>query len=290
MNSPARFVAAALLLVSSAALAGPAVLLFPALGRGDGVVLQGRVLKEAPSAGSSVLARNLRRLTAPNWEGAKVDVSFQGRSATVTSGHDGNFEVNLQPRPGTSFPTGFSLAEAKVAGSSAQARVEVVSDTTPFLVISDFDETLAVTQVVKTAKLVESAFLRDSDTQAVVPGMKSAGGGSIINLSSIAWMIPSTDLPVYVVAKAGIVGLTRTLSKELGPENIRVNCISPGAIMTERQRRLWMTPEYLAEIMQRQSLKRELLPEDVARLALYLASDDSSAITGQNFVIDGGWV
>jgi len=127
-------------------------------------------------------------------------------------------------------------------------------------------------------------------SQAVVPGMKKAGGGSIINMSSIAWMIPSTGLPVYVVAKAGIVGLTRTLAKELGPENIRVNCISPGAIMTERQRRLWMTPEYLAEIMQRQSLKRELLPEDVARLALFLASDDSLAITGQNFVIDGGWV
>jgi NAD(P)-dependent dehydrogenase (short-subunit alcohol dehydrogenase family) len=127
-------------------------------------------------------------------------------------------------------------------------------------------------------------------TQAVVPGMKKAGGGSIINMSSIAWMIPSTGLPVYVVAKAGIVGLTRTLAKELGAENIRVNCISPGAIMTERQRRLWMTPEYVAEIMQRQSLKRELLPEDVARLALFLGSDDSSAITGQNFVIDGGWV
>jgi NAD(P)-dependent dehydrogenase (short-subunit alcohol dehydrogenase family) len=124
----------------------------------------------------------------------------------------------------------------------------------------------------------------------VVPGKKKAGGGSIINMSSIAWMIPSTGLPVYVVAKAGIVGLTRTLAKELGAENIRVNCISPGAIMTERQRRLWMTPEYVAEIMQRQSLKRELLPEDVARLALFLGSDDSSAITGQNFVIDGGWV
>lgn len=127
-------------------------------------------------------------------------------------------------------------------------------------------------------------------TQAVVPGMTKAGGGSIINMSSIAWMIPSTGLPVYVIAKAGIVGLTRTLAKELGPTNIRVNCISPGAIMTERQRRLWMTPEYLAEIMRRQSLKRELLPEDVAQLALFLASNDSSAITGQNFVIDGGWV
>jgi NAD(P)-dependent dehydrogenase (short-subunit alcohol dehydrogenase family) len=127
-------------------------------------------------------------------------------------------------------------------------------------------------------------------TQAVAPGMAAAGGGSIINMSSIAWMIPSTGLPAYVTAKAGIVGLTRTLARELGGSNIRVNCVSPGAIMTERQRRLWMTPEYLAEIMQRQSLKRQLMPEEVARVVLFLAAEDSAGITGQNFVIDGGWV
>jgi D-xylose 1-dehydrogenase len=126
--------------------------------------------------------------------------------------------------------------------------------------------------------------------QAVAPGMTKAGGGSIINMSSISWMIPSTGLPAYITAKAGIVGLTRTLSRELGGSSIRVNCVSPGAIMTERQRRLWMTPEYLAEIMRSQSIKRELTPEDVAKLVLFLASEDSSAITGQNFVIDGGWV
>lgn len=127
-------------------------------------------------------------------------------------------------------------------------------------------------------------------TQAVVPGMTRAGGGSIINMSSISWIIPSTGLPAYVTAKAGIVGLTRTLSRELGGSNIRVNCVLPGAIMTERQRRLWMTPEYLAEIMKVQALKRELMPEDVARFVLFLAADDSAMITGQNFIIDGGWV
>ena len=127
-------------------------------------------------------------------------------------------------------------------------------------------------------------------TQAVVPGMKTAGGGSVINMSSISWVIPSTGLPAYITAKAGIVGLTRTFSRELGASNIRVNCILPGAIMTERQRRLWMTPEYLAEIMRSQALKRELLPEDVARLALFLAAEDSATITGQSFIIDGGWV
>lgn len=127
-------------------------------------------------------------------------------------------------------------------------------------------------------------------TQAVIPGMTAACGGSIINMSSISWIIPSTGLPAYVTAKAGIVGLTRTLSRELGEANIRVNCVSPGAIMTERQRRLWFTPEYLAEVMKAQALKREVLPEDVARLVLFLAADDSASITGQNFIVDGGWV
>jgi NAD(P)-dependent dehydrogenase (short-subunit alcohol dehydrogenase family) len=126
--------------------------------------------------------------------------------------------------------------------------------------------------------------------QAVVPGMTSVGGGSIINLSSISWMIPSTGLPAYITAKAGIVGLTRTMAHELGSANIRVNAISPGAILTERQRRLWMTPEYIADVMQKQSLKRELEANDVARLVIFLAADDSSAISGQNFVVDGGWV
>lgn len=126
--------------------------------------------------------------------------------------------------------------------------------------------------------------------QSVTSGMTSAGGGSIINMSSISWIIPSTGLPAYVTAKAGIVGLTRTLSRELGSASIRVNCVLPGAIMTERQRRLWMTPEYLADVMKVQALKRELVPEDVARLVLFLAADDSTMITGQSFIVDGGWV
>ena len=126
--------------------------------------------------------------------------------------------------------------------------------------------------------------------QAVLPAMKAAGRGSIINLSSIAWMIPSTGLPVYVAAKAAIVGLTRTLAHELGPAGIRVNAVLPGAIATEKQKRLVYTPEYKAQIMARQALKRDILPEDVARLVLFLAADDSSAITNQSYVVDGGWV
>ena len=126
--------------------------------------------------------------------------------------------------------------------------------------------------------------------QSVLPVMRAAQRGSIINMSSISWMIPSTGVPLYIAAKAAIVGLTRTLAHELGPDNIRVNAVLPGAIVTERQRKLWYTPEYKAEIMASQALKRDILPEDVARLVLFLAADDSSAITNQSYIVDGGWV
>jgi len=126
--------------------------------------------------------------------------------------------------------------------------------------------------------------------QAVLPAMRKAGRGSIINMSSISWMIPSTGLPLYITAKAAIVGMTRTLAHELGPEGIRVNAVLPGAIATEKQKRLVNTPEYRAEILASQALKREIQPEDVARLVLFLAADDSSAITNQSYIVDGGWV
>jgi NAD(P)-dependent dehydrogenase (short-subunit alcohol dehydrogenase family) len=131
-------------------------------------------------------------------------------------------------------------------------------------------------------------------TQAVLSSLRQSAVESrfpsILNLSSIAWMIPNTGMPVYVTAKAAIVGLTRTLAHELGPDNIRVNAILPGAIVTEKQRRLVLTPEYTAIVLANQALKRHLAPDEVARLALFLASADASAITGQSHIIDGGWV
>jgi D-xylose 1-dehydrogenase len=126
--------------------------------------------------------------------------------------------------------------------------------------------------------------------QAVIPIMKRAGRGSIVNFSSISWLIPGTGLPIYIASKAGVVGLTRTLAHELGPQNIRVNAVLPGAIATDRQRRLWFTEEYRAEILHNQALKRLLTPDEVARLVLFLAADDSSAITSQSHIIDGGWI
>jgi D-xylose 1-dehydrogenase len=126
--------------------------------------------------------------------------------------------------------------------------------------------------------------------QAVARSMRPAKRGSIINMGSIAWVIPSKNVPVYVTAKSAIVGMTRALAHEFGEDEVRVNCVMPGAILTERQKRLWFTEEYQREILAHQSLKRMIVPEEVAGLVLFLAADDSSAITNQSYVVDGGWV
>jgi NAD(P)-dependent dehydrogenase (short-subunit alcohol dehydrogenase family) len=126
--------------------------------------------------------------------------------------------------------------------------------------------------------------------QAIVPGMAAAGGGSIINFGSTSWLVGQGGMPAYLSAKAAVAGLTRALARDLGPRNIRVNSIVPGWIMTERQITLWLTPEGEQELMRRQCLKRKLLPEDIARVVLFLAADDSGACTNQSYVVDGGWV
>lgn len=126
--------------------------------------------------------------------------------------------------------------------------------------------------------------------QAVRPHMRDAGGGSIINFGSITWMVGDGDCPGYVTSKAAITGMTRALAREFGPERIRVNCLVPGWVMTERQVRLWLTPEGERQIGDRQCLKDRLYPPDIARMALFLAADDSRMCSSQHFIVDGGWV
>ena len=124
--------------------------------------------------------------------------------------------------------------------------------------------------------------------QAVAPIMTGAGGGSIINLGSVAWMRGVAQFPGYSTSKAAIHGLTRTLARELGAHNIRVNSIVPGAIVTERQKALWLTPQKERAYLDGQCLKFRLSEDDVARAALFLASDEARGITGQNLIVDAG--
>ena len=124
--------------------------------------------------------------------------------------------------------------------------------------------------------------------QAVAPAMAAAGGGAIINMGSISWMRARPGMAGYTASKAAIHGLTRTLARELGAANVRVNSIVPGAIPTPRQKSLWRTPQLDREIIDLQALKFALDEDDVARMALFLAADDSRGCTGQNFVVDAG--
>ena len=126
--------------------------------------------------------------------------------------------------------------------------------------------------------------------QAVAPDMTKAGGGSIVNMGSVSWVIGQGNMPCYTTAKSAVQGLTRALARDLGPNNVRVNSILPGWIMTQRQQDRWLTPEGEAELMQRQCIKRKLMPDDIARVVLFFAADDSGACTNQNYIADGGWV
>lgn len=126
--------------------------------------------------------------------------------------------------------------------------------------------------------------------QAVAPGMRKAGGGAIVNYSSISYMMGAAGFAAYVAAKAGITGMTRGLARELGPDNIRVNALMPGWVMTERQRELWVDEEGLRAHIDRQCLKLEIPPEAMVEPTLFLASAASSVMTGQALVVDGGVV
>ncbi|MCW5658527.1 MAG: SDR family oxidoreductase [Burkholderiaceae bacterium] len=125
--------------------------------------------------------------------------------------------------------------------------------------------------------------------QAVFTDMKAAGGGSIVNFGSISWKLKQGGMPVYTTAKSAVQGLTRSLARDFGPFNIRVNTLVPGWVMTEKQKRLWFDAQAEAERSRTQCIDRELMPIHIASMALFLAADDSAMCTAQDFIVDGGW-
>jgi len=125
--------------------------------------------------------------------------------------------------------------------------------------------------------------------QAVVPGMRAKGAGSIVNLGSISWRLAIPDLTIYETAKAGIEGMTRAMARDLGVDGIRVNCVVPGGVKTPRQMKLWHNPEEEARMLAAQCLKARVEPEDIAAMVLFLASDDARMCTAHAYVVDAGW-
>ena len=126
--------------------------------------------------------------------------------------------------------------------------------------------------------------------QSVYKDMKKLGDGKIVNIGSFSWMLGQGNMPGYTTAKSAIMGLTRTIARDLGEFNIRVNCVVPGWIITDRQKKLWLTAEAEKEQLERQCIKRMLMPEDIAKAVLFFASDQSSGCTAQSYVVDGGVV
>jgi NAD(P)-dependent dehydrogenase (short-subunit alcohol dehydrogenase family) len=120
--------------------------------------------------------------------------------------------------------------------------------------------------------------------------MKSAGGGSIINFGSVSWKLKQGGMPVYTTAKSAVQGLTRSLARDFGPFNIRVNTIVPGWVMTEKQKRLWLDERGKEDIARGQCINQPLLPIHIASMTLFLAADDGAMCTAQDFIVDGGWV
>lgn len=163
---------------------------------------------------------------------------------------------------------------AVLVNNAANDRRQVMSEVTP----AEFDWSMAVN--------LKHVFFA---AQAVVPQMQAGGGGSIINMSSIAWMRGAPGLPAYATAKAAIIGFTNSLARQVGPDRIRVNAIAPGMVITERQRRLWYKDEtQITEMRARQIIPDAVTPEDIASMALFLASDESLRITRQCFLVDAG--
>ena len=175
------------------------------------------------------------------------------------------------------------VAESRAAHGSVQILINNAAHderhSTETLTSEQWDERLAV-------NLKHQFFA----AQAVLPDMKAAGAGVIINYGSTSWMIGSGGMAAYTAAKSAVLGLTRSLARDYGPYNIRVNAIAPGWIMTQRQIDKWLTPEGEEELLRRQCLKRKLVPDELAAFTVFLASEEASACTAQHYVVDGGWV
>lgn len=258
---------------------------------------------------------------------AKVEVvaarypSLAGKSVLITGGGSGIGASLVEHFVGQGCTVGFIELDGAVAAANADA-VETSTGTRPHYEVADLRDIAALqTAIVRLTTrtgafqvLVNNAGNDDRKpieditpeywderqatnlrhqffaVQAVVPGMVKAGGGAIINMGSISWMKGAAGLIFYTTAKSAVMGMTKSLARELGERNIRVNSIAPGWVLTERQvvRAKAIYQNKFNEYLESQCLKEHLLPPDIARMALFLAADDSRLVTGQTFIVDGG--
>ena len=238
----------------------------------------------ACGGGSGIGAALVEHFVAQGARVAFIDIASAPSHALCerlsgSSAHDpGYVECDVTDTP--AFQCAIDQASAAVGGISVL--VNNAGDDTRHR----FDEVTPEMWDERIAVLIKHQFFA---AQRVFSGMQEAGAGSIINFSSTSWLMGEGGYVCYTTAKAGIVGMTRSLARDFGPSAVRVNALLPGWIMTERQERLWLDEAGERQLYESQALKHKLYPDDVARMVLFLGADDSRSITGQSFIVDGGW-
>ena len=260
---------------AAASAASPGLAVYPSL-RGRRVFVTG--------GGSGIGAAVVSAFAEQGAQVAFIDVAEDASRSLaqqiVAAGHHAPWWQACDVRDVSALQTAVALAAAALGDFSVLVN-NVASDdrhTIESVTPDYYDERMAVNE--------RPAFFA---IQAVVPGMKRLGGGAIINFGSTGWQTKGSEYPCYAIAKSSVNGLTRGLAGSLGAHRIRINTVSPGWVMTERQIKLWLNDEGEAAIKRNQCLPDKLLPGDVARMVLFLASDDAAMCTAQEFKVDAGW-
>lgn len=245
--------------------------------------LKGQVVL-VTGGGSGIGEAIVRQFAAQQSKIAFIDIAVESSRALARELESAGTPVHFEPCDLTDIP---ALQRSVAATAKLLGPIQVLVNNAAH---DERHATEEVTEVIWDSRLAVNLKHQFFCAQAVIPGMKALGKGSIINLGSISWIIGQGGMAGYTASKSAVLGLTRSLARDFGVYGIRVNAVAPGWIMTKRQLEKWVTPEGEAEIVARQCLKRKLEPAEVAKLIVFLASDEASAITSQHYIVDGGWV
>lgn len=226
----------------------------------------------------------VRRFAAQGSKTAFIDIQREAADALVAELSNGGHRVRFEQADLTDTP---ALRKAIETLRTELGPIHVLVNNAAH---DERHPTLTVTPEYWDDRIAVNLKHQFFAAQAVLPDMMAAKAGAIINFGSTSWMAGQGGMAAYTAAKSAVIGLTRSLARDFGPYNIRVNAIAPGWIMTKRQVEKWLTPEGEQELMRRQCLKRRLVPDDVARTVLFFASEEAGACTNQHYIVDGGWV